>query len=299
MDVMERPPDWVAEDVRKRLGPAATWAVLAFPVGMLLVSLLAGRSWSVNGWGVLGPAFLLSAVAGIAAFGARTAPIQLGLMAAEVLAFNSLMRGPGGVFAIPFILGFGVLGGWMGGKLVLKPVALDDVPGGANLLARMAVGLGVLGVAIGFIPVDEANEEVSFATQSMTSLSPAPDPCVAAGVPVRTTGGEVGLDLLEPVALGRRLPFRLTYAVNVHRAYSYVVVHPAGAFEPVFAGALGPVGSNGEITNGGWNGERCGPADPGTWLSAATPGEYVARGIVVSDGMAWESAPVRFRVAER
>lgn len=302
---MGAPSPVVVPDMRRRLAWASSFAVLAFPIGTVTATVFVGPEWEVTGWDTVWFALLISLAGCVAAAWARTAPIQMGLLAAEVVAFNSLLRGPGGVLAIPFLLGFGVLGGWVGGKLVMDPVALDDVPGGATLLARVAVGLGIVGVLVGFIPVHRISTETytvtSHASES-TRLSTRPDPCVAVSLNTLRTGATVAVKARhKTVAAGSHLGFDVDYRVKSGSPAPvdiYVAVRPADATAPVYAGWIGRASSmSGGTGTSGWNGLNCTPGGPaGSFSNTAGPGEYVAQAVIVVDGAAWLSDPAHFQV---
>lgn len=280
------------------------------PALMVVITVLSGGSWRVTGGAALLAPLVVGFVGASSAVYARTAPVALGLMAAEVLAIGSLFR-PGGVFGAAFLLAVGAVGGWLGGVLVDDSDRLEDVPGGTSSLQRIAFGwgAGALVVAAMLAAWSPSSLSSPAADDSRPRYSvrqyrpPAhPDPCTAASLPLRQAA-EVSLTSVpsDGVAVGA-MPlftarFRLTEGIALPVGV-FVVVKQATGNES-YSDYLGESDKTSGTVGASWNGDRCSGGDePGTFTNDAKPGEYVAHALVVVDGVASASPPVRFRVGK-
>jgi hypothetical protein len=279
------------------------------PALMLVIAVLSGGSWRVTGGGAPLAPLLVGAIGAVAAAYARTAPVGLGLMAAEVLAIGSLFR-PGGVFGAAFLLVVGAAGGGLGGLLVDDSGPLAEVPGGEKSLQRIALGWGAVALVIsialagwssGSSPLSADDNRPRISVRQYRPLN-LPTPCAAAALPMRNVAS-VSITSMpaDGLAVGAMPIFNVRYdlaeGVAVPVAVYVVVSQVEDDGVTSYSGYLGQSDSAKGGVGASWNGDRCDePAR--TFTEKAEAGEYIAHALVLSDGMTSASASVRFRVGE-
>jgi hypothetical protein len=304
----------------RRLGQAATWAVLGVPAVVAVVTLVIGEGWKLDGWATLLPAAVIFFVGATASSWAGTAPIALGCMAGEVVAIGSLFRGPGGGAGVVFALACGAFGGWAGLQLGDPLQPRPELPEAGRLLGGRAVVLGLvgwLGLTLVLSAIDPGKDLSSDrpAANGLQQSFGQPDDC-SARLPGVNPNRWVKVEVRGPsaaVPVGTRPEFGVSYRIVDRKAFAakvaehegahmFVVVRPVGADGPVYSGWEGGTSDatglvSGTDHSGSWNGTACtGPSAPSRFSQVAQPGRYEAQAVVAVGDISWASAPTQFEV---